>query len=427
MQFQGELWASELYESTMRRRLLPVRLAPIEGESLSSWVVRLADAHGMSVQALGGWLMGRGRQAFGEDMDRGSWVEFMETLAGATERAFLDVQATTLKSFDGRLWGSLVKNGPARWVLPVGKVGTFRTAYGVQFCADCLANDQRPYFRLKWRLAFHVCCPVHHRLLSDRCGRCAAPVAAHRWRTGQMRRLGTTGIVRCDACGADRLGVDTRIDVPADLERIQEEMHSAVECGWSARPELRLHSLAYFSGSAVLWSLLDDERAASQLRKVFGLASPPTTTTSAQRYGSFERHDVRYRAWILDGYAKLMSGGVESLFEALGSCGFRANEMLRYGATLSTAAPYWIWRATRENLDHSFYVPSDEEIHNAISYYLKTSGRMNARVGDICQLLGMKTRSSARVASLMRAKGLIARRYSVGRDELGMQKTAAVA
>ena len=43
---------------------------------------------------------------------------------------------------------------------------------GPMFCPECLATDERPYFRAHWRYAFLTECPVHHSPLLDRCPHC---------------------------------------------------------------------------------------------------------------------------------------------------------------------------------------------------------------------------------------------------------------
>lgn len=172
MSEQHEPWVAEAYKESLRQRSLPVPTRILSGESLSSWIVRTADAHGMSTQQLGAWLMGRGRQIFCEDVDRGSWNALLEALWRATGQASDIMMQGTLRVFEGVLWGEMPRQGVARWVLPIIKYGTLRSGYGVQYCAECLATDEIPYHRLVWRLAFNVTCPTHQILLRDRCNRC---------------------------------------------------------------------------------------------------------------------------------------------------------------------------------------------------------------------------------------------------------------
>jgi Zn ribbon nucleic-acid-binding protein len=48
----------------------------------------------------------------------------------------------------------------------------------MQYCPDCLAMDDAPYFRRQWRLASRVSCFAHGCGLRDRCPACHAGVAA---------------------------------------------------------------------------------------------------------------------------------------------------------------------------------------------------------------------------------------------------------
>jgi hypothetical protein len=67
------------------------------------------------------------------------------------------------------------------WVMAQGSRNRRRFG-GLQYCPHCLAEDPQPYFRRHWRLAWHVGCEQHQRLLADHCGHCRAPVEPHRCR-----------------------------------------------------------------------------------------------------------------------------------------------------------------------------------------------------------------------------------------------------
>jgi hypothetical protein len=63
--------------------------------------------------------------------------------------------------------------GPgARLLLPLRHVAGRRAATWLQFCPDCLAGDDAPYFRRSWRWATRISCWEHGRGLRDRCPRC---------------------------------------------------------------------------------------------------------------------------------------------------------------------------------------------------------------------------------------------------------------
>lgn len=404
---QHELWPAEIYEESLRRRELPVARMMLSGESLSSWIVRTADAHGMSTQQLGAWLMGRGRQMFGEDVDRGSWDALTEALSRATGLATDVLMQGTLQAFDGVLWGEIPRQGTARWVLPVVKKGTLRSGYGVQYCASCLASDERPYLRLAWRLAFVVACPEHQCLLQDRCDRCEAPVAAHRWRTGVLRDLGSSGIFRCHACGADRRKPVEQQPAARDLLAAQERMLTALQPGSIVVEEQTVHCLSYFAGAAMIWSLLDDPRDAQAVWDELELEVPAFVETTTERYGSFERRAVDQRAVLLDGFERLLGRGVEEFLRGLSLRRLTSRCVFRYSNSLRTPAPFWYWSLVRKHMDQTIYAPSDGEIDEAIRHQLRVDGGSFARASEVCRLLGMATSSSARVGQRMRELGVL--------------------
>jgi hypothetical protein len=48
----------------------------------------------------------------------------------------------------------------------------------MQYCPDCFASDEFPYFRRAWRLATRISCFVHRKGLRDRCPSCRSGIAS---------------------------------------------------------------------------------------------------------------------------------------------------------------------------------------------------------------------------------------------------------
>lgn len=398
---QHELWPGQIYGEALRRRALPVTRSLIAGETFSSWFIRLADAHGMSIQQLGYWLMGRGRQVFGEDVDRGAWGLLLETVAVAAGQPMGTLVAGTLRSYEGVLWGELPRQGTARWVLPIVKRCTLRDGYGVQYCPECLATDHAPHLRLVWRLAFTVACPEHQCLLLDRCDRCGCPVAPHRWRTGALRELGSSGIVRCQECGADRRN-SRRDKASSHLIRAQVRMVDALGSGHSTIDGQPVHGLSFFAGAAMIWSLLDDPRDAQAVWDELDLDVPAFVEITEERYGSFERRSVLERAQLLGAFERLLGRGVDDFIRGLSVRRISSRSLLRYSTSARAPAPFWYWSIVRDHLDRTIYTPSDGELDEAIRYQLRIDGGRFARASEVCRLLGMATKTSARVGRRMR-------------------------
>lgn len=380
----------------------------LSGESLSSWIVRIADVHGMSTNQLGAWLMGRGRQVFAEDVDRGCWVELGEAMSRATGQTVDVLMLGTLRTFEGVIWGEMPQQGPARWVLPIIKRGTQRFGYGVQYCADCLATDEIPHLRLAWRLAFVVACPYHRCLLRDRCDHCQAPVAVHRWRTGAVREYGSSGIVQCHKCGADRR-MPTGRPAATELLTAQERMLTVLRPGPIVVEGQVVHCLSFFAGAAMIWSLLDSPREAKIVWNELGLEVPSFVQEATDRYGGFERRSVKQRAALLGGCERILSRGVEEFVQGLGLRRISSQSLLRYSNSLRAPAPFWYWNLIRRHLDRTIYTPSDGEIDEAIRYQLRVVGGCFVKVRDVCRLLGMATNNSARVGRRMRELGVLQR------------------
>lgn len=385
---------------------LPVRFSRQEGELTSSWIVRVADAHGQSVQSLGYRLVGRGRALFGEDVDRGAWTELLQGLARVTLQPLDDLYLGTLKAFEGFLWGSLPKQGPARWVLPIIKRGTARIGFGQQYCCECLATDRFPYLRQTWRLAFMTCCPIHRRWLLDRCPICGAPVVPHKNRTGRRAPAGESSITRCHLCGGDLRSPDGRSDVdisPVALE-MQERLLAALAEGYCLIDDQPVHSVLFFSAMAMLWSMLDDDRRSGQLWQVLGSPLPAPQIPRKTRFGSFEKRLATDRARLLDGSARLLEGGAAEMVRRLEASGETSGTVFRYSGRTGTEVPFWLWEPVHLGLDRSIYVPSDKEILNAIDHAVSLGGKGYTTHSTVCELLGMRTRGNARVSTLMRLK-----------------------
>lgn len=398
-----ESWQRELFLDSLRHRQLPISLPTIDGESLTSWIVRTSDAHGMSVQALGAWLLGRGRQLFTDDMDRGAWAQVLNSLACATGQPVCDIARTTLKIYEGALWGELPTRGRARWILPLGKSGTQRSGYGVQFCPQCLLEDDVPHLRLIWRLAFVVCCPKHRRPLHDRCRKCGAPVAVHRWRTGKLQTPDSSGITRCHGCGFDRREQWEPETVQDPVLVQQAKMINTLFSGEATVMGRQVSSLSYFAGVAIFLNVLDDERKSAAVWSALGVDGGECKDVSTSRYGSFERRPVNRRLALIHGLAAFGLETPDGPAPILLKAGCCAGDIARYGNAARTPMPYWVWKCLDDRLNRSFYVPSDGEIFNAIKYLLRTTGRTFVRVRDVCALLGMATNNSSRIADLMQS------------------------
>ena len=183
-------------------RIWPVHPHPLPDELLSSWIVRVARGNGIKLQTLTRMLFGTDRTPWNRDIDRSapSWVLNAFSEHTGIHRPLL--VRRTLRAYRGRLFSDVPLSGQLKWILPVRSNGTKRAAFGMQFCPDCLATDEVPYFRKRWRVAFYTYCPVHQIELYDACPACGSPVAHFR---GDFNRELSAALPMssCHMCGQD--------------------------------------------------------------------------------------------------------------------------------------------------------------------------------------------------------------------------------
>ena len=163
----------ETEETSFTGTLWPVHLKPQEDELLSSWLARLALAHGQTVATFTSRVW-PGRILVARDVDLWNDPGIFETLSIKTGTPPARVFAATMASYEGWLFDK-PRKCHLPWALPRYLNISPHRPFGLQFCPWCLASDKEPYFRRQWRLALMVLCPLHRTLLLDRCQSCRLP------------------------------------------------------------------------------------------------------------------------------------------------------------------------------------------------------------------------------------------------------------
>lgn len=183
--------------------LWPLHPKPLSDELLSSWLVRLAHAHGLKVQTLCRLFFGNEHQVWNRDIDRLAPAWLTESLSLHTATPYDVVRKTTLRVYEGRLYRRYQEASTLPWILPLRIFHRKHQGYGLQFCPRCLAEDMEPYFRKRWRVAFCTYCPTHGVMLHDRCPHCEEPVVFHRLELGETLRVDSGPLALCFNCGFD--------------------------------------------------------------------------------------------------------------------------------------------------------------------------------------------------------------------------------
>ncbi|WP_371657985.1 TniQ family protein [Streptomyces sp. NBC_00280] len=153
-------------------RSLPLRLPPVEGEALDSWMETLSARLRMPAGEL---LTALGLEADGSRAPSVMpWLTALlpreaDCLARATGVAPERLRAMTLESFDRQC---LFIDRDRRKV-DHSMIWGRHVASGSRFCPQCLAESQGRW-PLAWRLGWSYACLVHRLLLVDYCPKCRA-------------------------------------------------------------------------------------------------------------------------------------------------------------------------------------------------------------------------------------------------------------
>ena len=146
-------------------RSLPIRVAPIPGEAIDSWLEftasRLAVSWGEMLDALGLPPGGSGYPPWAVDASRGQ----LQEISHATGVSAVQLQKMLLRHYNGHALAlegsSLIHSASSPW--------TRRS--GSRYCPGCL-RDSGGRWLLAWRLGWAFVCVRHRCLLADTCPTC---------------------------------------------------------------------------------------------------------------------------------------------------------------------------------------------------------------------------------------------------------------
>ncbi|WP_011578833.1 MULTISPECIES: TniQ family protein [Chelativorans] len=154
----------ERYADVARDRW-PASVAPLPDELLSSWLHRVALANGIAPRSFRG-VLGLDEKMWSPRLDLKLPRHVARLLADQTGLRQEAIEAMTIS-----------RCAMAPLLLPLRDNAHRNRSTWMQYCPDCLAADDTPYFRREWRLSSRVSCFAHGCGLRDRCPACHAGVA----------------------------------------------------------------------------------------------------------------------------------------------------------------------------------------------------------------------------------------------------------
>lgn len=336
--------------------LWPVHLKPQKDELLSSWIVRLARAHGLKLHTFCD-LAWRKKNIWNRDIDKCADWTLTRVLSEKTATAVERVQNTLLSSYEGFLYEKHNPNGNTAWIMPIGVYHRTRRAFGMQFCPQCLKEDKEPYFRRKWRLAFVTCCERHGIALLDRCPVCQAPVAFHRVAANKPLSV-------CTGCGFNYKLIKNTTAVSEARRKDQGLLLRIVKNGWIKLPRHGcVYSHLYFVVLHQLMKLISSSErvfsAKNELVKITGIPLPKINTCR-----SIEMLEVEARYSILANAIFLLKKWPYNLLKFCNAQGIKSSVLLKD----MPALPFWYSDTIKKYLYSPSYHPTDEEIASVIQH-----------------------------------------------------------
>lgn len=375
-------------------KLWTIHLKPKNDELLSSWLVRLAVAHGLKVHTLCS-ITFPNKAIWNRDIDKSADSEIIRLISQKTGVSFVRAYQTTLASFEGFLFENQKQFGLSLSVIPVGVYHRKRTQFGLQYCAQCLAEDETPYFRRKWRLTFMTFCEEHHTLLHDRCPYCGSAINFHRGELGDFHKPVAKSLINCYVCDFDLRKTEpvrsSPIITSSEID-FTNKLLRGLKTGYiKINEDEVVYSHLYF---AVLYQFMKigtmKSKSVDKLRKIVERECNIVIDLSSNVSVDLPQRSITNRKNLFTFAHYLLSNWFYRFVHLSQKCGVWSSIWLKNmdGSPWdrSKIAPYWFWKIVREYLYKPKYKPSDEEIKLA-SKYLINNG-INPSIVNVSEALG---------------------------------------
>lgn len=329
--------------STASRRL-PCATHPQPDELLSSWLVRLAQAHLIKVQSFCHYLWPQ-VVVWKRDVDKVAPPAMLSTLAARTSTSPQRILETTLASTSERLTGAplTIGQGLTPWLMPLSIYHRTHRKYGLVYCPHCLQQDgPAPYYRTTWRLAFYVVCPTCGIYLHEGCPACRAPINFFRLDVGRQSAAAGQLLSTCYQCAFDLSQAPVK-RVSSRVLRRYQSLYTISQEGWNqAVPYPHL----YFQVLRQLVRVLSCPFGRARVLQVdmrHRLKQPVKWLT---RGGAFEQLSITERIYLLEQALWLLEEWPDRFIEVMHSHQIKSHALLR---DMAGEVPFWFSTVVTEN------------------------------------------------------------------------------
>ena len=351
-------------------KLFPIRLNPQEDELFTSWIARLALAHGLSGNSLINIILERKIFQRSRDVDRLTDKNLITEISNRIGITIKQIYNTSLGSYDGYLFLESISASRTPWIIPFWNPAANKY-HGIQFCWQCLKEDINPYFRRKWRLSFVVNCIKHKIILNNRCPNCSRPV--HYF--GTYKNQGIFPIYICNFCGFDLRNPVAQIQpsIPSSFEiEFQEHLEHVLNTGWVENKIGSTYSHLYFDGLYLIMRSLGSKQGRKLCEvttEFYKLGRVPTdffnSTNSIELRPITERRLLN----ILTGH--LITNWHQDFVKLCKDNKIRFTDLVPFQTDY---VPFWCWKIIDEYIICPRYTCSDLEV-NSFYKYVKSQGK----------------------------------------------------
>ena len=220
--FEATAISLEALIGLRRPTLWPQRPKRLVDELFSSWLWRCATASHVSPALFAADVLGSPHG----DVDRDVAPETIRRLARLSGQTFASLAAGTLSltpagpqdTIGGMVEDFLMTED--RLLLARRPEGGIRRDYPIlAYCPRCLASDNQPYFRRRWRLAPFVVCLAHRTILLDRCWNCSSRIdILTQGESGPQPSCGSCGVLLSMAPATTRAAAAALVPRQRNLE-----------------------------------------------------------------------------------------------------------------------------------------------------------------------------------------------------------------
>lgn len=347
-------------ETPLHRNLkLPGRIIPLPGEMFFSWLVRFSRAN-LCEPTQFVQLFWPDQHLFTNAVisaPKASIVSNLSNLSGLQEK---NLQGMCIEYFVLNHFIDLTCWHGRSYILSAKARGYRYRGNWLQFCPQCLVEDEKPYFRNIWRLSVLPVCPIHRCELADRCGVCHQPVNFH------LVPLNVENIAFCFNCNS-LLGMTKTKSYRADssLFGLSQQIIDGVRDKWvKLNAGCSIPMPLFIGGLFYLLRPFFKKTISTQVIEYFEADIPQKISLINRVETRFESMSLQDRLALMQAASRMLEYWPSEFLKIVSDI-----NLSKVSFTTSTGSlPFWLEQVLDENVFRQPYWVSDVEFETAAKF-----------------------------------------------------------